>query len=88
MPAGDKWVHETKWDGYRLQIRIENGKVAILTRRGHNWTDRLPSICDAAKRKRGKLKANVRLAAPSIRVWLSGTSWYRVQFLAFFSTKL
>jgi bifunctional non-homologous end joining protein LigD len=49
VPAGDKWVHEVKWDGYRLQIRIENGKVAILTRRGHNWTDRFPSIRDAAK---------------------------------------
>jgi hypothetical protein len=38
-------------------------------------------------RKRGKLEAKVRVAAPSIRVWLSGTSWDRVQFLAFFSTK-
>jgi bifunctional non-homologous end joining protein LigD len=34
VPAGDKWVHEIKWDGYRLQIRIEDGRVTILTRRG------------------------------------------------------
>ena len=31
VPAGDRWVHEIKWDGYRLQIRIDNGKVTILT---------------------------------------------------------
>jgi bifunctional non-homologous end joining protein LigD len=49
VPAGDKWVHEIKWDGYRLQVRIEAGKVAILTRRGHDWTDRFPSIRDAAR---------------------------------------
>ena len=28
VPAGDRWVHEIKWDGYRLQIRIEDGKVS------------------------------------------------------------
>jgi bifunctional non-homologous end joining protein LigD len=49
VPAGDRWVHEIKWDGYRLQVRIEDGKVAILTRRGHDWTDRFPAIRDAAK---------------------------------------
>ena len=49
VPAGERWVHEIKWDGYRLQIRIEDGKVTILTRRGHDWTDRFPAIRDAAK---------------------------------------
>ena len=49
VPAGDRWVHEIKWDGYRLQIRIEDGQVTILTRRGHDWTDRFPAIRDAAK---------------------------------------
>jgi bifunctional non-homologous end joining protein LigD len=50
VPAGDKWVHEIKWDGYRLQVRIEGGQVTILTRRGHDWTDRFPSIRDIAKK--------------------------------------
>jgi bifunctional non-homologous end joining protein LigD len=49
VPAGDKWVHEVKWDGYRLMVRIEDGDVRILTRRGHDWTDRFPAIRDAAK---------------------------------------
>jgi bifunctional non-homologous end joining protein LigD len=48
-PAGDKWLHEVKWDGYRLLIRIDSGEVKILTRGGHDWTDRFPSIRDAAK---------------------------------------
>jgi ATP-dependent DNA ligase len=49
VPAGDKWVHEIKWDGYCLMIRIEDGEVTIRTRRGHDWTGRFPSIRDAAK---------------------------------------
>ena len=48
VPTGDRCA-EIKWDGYRLQIRIEDGKVTILTRRGHDWTDRFPAIRDAAK---------------------------------------
>jgi bifunctional non-homologous end joining protein LigD len=49
VPVGDKWLHEIKWDGYRLTIRIENGEVKLLTRRGHDWTDRFPTIRDAAR---------------------------------------
>jgi bifunctional non-homologous end joining protein LigD len=49
VPKGDKWVHEIKWDGYRLMVRIEHGQVTILTRRGHDWTDRFPAIGDAAR---------------------------------------
>lgn len=37
-PAGEEWIHEIKFDGYRLQIRIDNGKVALLTRSGLDWT--------------------------------------------------
>jgi bifunctional non-homologous end joining protein LigD len=48
VPAGDKWLHEIKWDGYRLLLRIEGRKVAILTRGGHDWTNRFPAIRDAA----------------------------------------
>jgi len=49
VPAGEKWVHEIKWDGYWLMVRIDYGEVTILTRRGHDWTDRFPAIRDAAK---------------------------------------
>lgn len=39
-PAGDGWIHEIKFDGYRLQIRLAKGKVTMLTRSGLDWTDR------------------------------------------------
>ncbi len=39
-PAGEEWVHEIKFDGYRLQIRIDHGKVTMLTRTGLDWTER------------------------------------------------
>jgi bifunctional non-homologous end joining protein LigD len=37
-PTGDRWLHEIKFDGYRLQSRIEKGKVTLSTRRGLDWT--------------------------------------------------
>lgn len=44
-PSGDQWAFEVKWDGYRLAIHVEPGrKVRILTRGGHDWTQRFPTI--------------------------------------------
>ena len=40
-PAGD-WRYEIKFDGYRILARIDNGKVRLLTRNGHDWTAKLP----------------------------------------------
>jgi bifunctional non-homologous end joining protein LigD len=39
-PAGKNWLHEIKFDGYRVQAVIDGGKVSLLTRRGLDWTDR------------------------------------------------
>ena len=39
-PAGERWVHEIKFDGYRLQVRIAGGRVKLLTRSGLDWTGR------------------------------------------------
>ncbi|MBY3075881.1 ATP-dependent DNA ligase [Rhizobium laguerreae] len=47
-PKGDKWVYEIKWDGYRLSVHIEPTGIRILTRGGHDWTDRFPAIKQAA----------------------------------------
>ncbi|WP_166251374.1 DNA ligase D [Marinobacter salicampi] len=41
-PAGNDWVHEIKFDGYRLLARLESGRVTIYTRNGKDWTDRFP----------------------------------------------
>lgn len=39
-PAGDRWIHEIKFDGYRLQARLAEGKVKLLTRSGLDWSQR------------------------------------------------
>ena len=47
-PAADGWIHEIKFDGYRLQIRIRDGKVAMLTRTGLDWTEKFGEEIAAA----------------------------------------
>jgi bifunctional non-homologous end joining protein LigD len=47
-PSGDRWIHQIKHDGYRLQVKIENGAVRLFTRNGHDWTKRFPGIAQAA----------------------------------------
>ncbi len=39
-PSGERWLHEIKFDGYRLQARIEGGSVKLLTRGNLDWTSR------------------------------------------------
>jgi bifunctional non-homologous end joining protein LigD len=48
-PVGLEWAFEVKFDGYRLAVHIEPGGVRILTRGGHDWTSRFPTIAKAAK---------------------------------------
>ncbi|NEJ46626.1 non-homologous end-joining DNA ligase [Rhizobium leguminosarum] len=48
-PKGPQWTFEVKWDGYRLAVHIEPTGVRILTRGGHDWTDRFPLIEAAAR---------------------------------------
>lgn len=47
-PAGERWLHEIKFDGYRLQARIEAGRVKLLTRGGLEWTTRFGKAIPAA----------------------------------------
>lgn len=48
-PAGDKWLHEIKFDGYRIQVRRERKRVTVYSRGGLDWTDRFAGIAGAAK---------------------------------------
>jgi DNA ligase D-like protein (predicted ligase) len=43
-PSGSQWVHEIKLDGYRMAVRIDNGRAQLLTRTGLDWTDKYRSI--------------------------------------------
>ena len=47
-PSGPGWVHEIKHDGFRMMVRRGVAGVGLLTRNGHDWTDRYPLIAEAA----------------------------------------
>ncbi|MBC7855715.1 MAG: ATP-dependent DNA ligase, partial [Pirellulaceae bacterium] len=47
-PNGDQWLHEIKFDGYRIICRLDNGKVKLITRRFQDWTHRYTPIAEAA----------------------------------------
>jgi bifunctional non-homologous end joining protein LigD len=44
---GGGWAHEIKFDGYRLQLRVEDGQVRLFTRKGLDWTGRFAAIAKA-----------------------------------------
>lgn len=48
-PSGAAWCHEIKFDGYRVQLRIEDGEVALNTRKGLDWADKFPAIAKEAR---------------------------------------
>lgn len=43
-PPGSGWGHEIKFDGYRLQLRVEKGKATLKTRKGLDWTAKFKAI--------------------------------------------
>ncbi|MBV9107840.1 MAG: DNA ligase D, partial [Gemmatimonadetes bacterium] len=47
VPPGDDWVHEIKFDGYRLLAFIDKGKVRLLTRKENDWTERFSGLVPA-----------------------------------------
>ena len=47
-PVGADWVHEIKFDGYRIQMRVEDGKVTLKTRKGLDWTSKFGAIATVA----------------------------------------
>lgn len=47
-PGGERWLHEVKFDGYRLQARIDHGAVRLLTRSGLDWTERFGATLSKA----------------------------------------
>jgi bifunctional non-homologous end joining protein LigD len=43
-PNGEGWCHEIKFDGYRVQLRVEDGEAVLKTRKGLDWTEKFPAI--------------------------------------------
>jgi ATP-dependent DNA ligase len=54
VPDGPDWLHEIKYDGYRLRVERHGDRVRLITRGGYNWTDRYPWIVEAALKNRQK----------------------------------
>jgi bifunctional non-homologous end joining protein LigD len=48
VPSGDQWLHEIKFDGYRLQLHKHENDIRFYTRRGNDWTKRFLSLIQSA----------------------------------------
>jgi len=48
-PTGDAWLHEMKFDGYRILARLEEGRVTLLSRNGREWTGQFPGVVDSVR---------------------------------------
>ena len=44
VPSGERWIHEIKFDGYRVQVHLKDAVVKVFTRRGNDWTNRFRKI--------------------------------------------
>jgi ATP-dependent DNA ligase len=52
VPSGPQWVHEIKHDGFRFICRRDGNRVRVFSRRGHDWTERVPLIAEALTKLR------------------------------------
>jgi bifunctional non-homologous end joining protein LigD len=44
VPSGERWIHEIKFDGYRVQVHLREAAIKVFTRRGNDWTNRFRKI--------------------------------------------
>ena len=71
-PSGAQWAREIKLDGYRMAARIEDGRVKLLTRSGHDWTAKViteTSKLDIRTGPRSVTPLNFRLTASLKLSW-------------------
>jgi ATP-dependent DNA ligase len=54
VPATPEWIHEVKYDGFRLIVVRDGGGVRLLTRNGRDWSGRYPWLTEAALKNRVK----------------------------------
>ena len=45
-PSGNQWLHETKFDGYRMLCRVDRGEVQFWSRNGKNWTEKFQNLVE------------------------------------------
>ena len=54
VPDGPEWLHEIKYDGFRLRVERDGDRVRLITRGGYNWTKKYPWIVEASLKNRQK----------------------------------
>lgn len=92
-PDGAPWVHEIKFDGYRVQLRIAGGTATIRTRKGLDWTAKFSAIARAAARLPdalldGEIVALDSNGAPDFAALQAALSEGRTEDLIFFAFDL
>ncbi len=92
-PPGDDWCHEIKFDGYRVQLRVENGAATLKTRKGLDWTAKFGSIAkDAAALPNaiidGEIVALDQNGAPDFSTLQAALSEGKTDSLIFFAFDL
>ena len=76
VPAGRDWIHEVKYDGYRLRVERNGDRVRLLSRGGLDWTKRYPWIVETARKisrfildgesRRARCRRDFRLQRPAL----------------------
>jgi bifunctional non-homologous end joining protein LigD len=92
-PAGTDWVHEIKFDGYRVQLRIEDGAATLKTRKGLDWTEKFGAIAREAAHFPdgiidGEIVALGENGAPDFAALQAALSERRTNDLVFFAFDL
>lgn len=77
-PAGDEWLHEIKFDGYRILARYKSGAITLLSRSGRDWTKRFLEIAKLLRNPMRKLNIkNAVLDGEVMALSADGTSSFR-----------
>jgi len=72
VPDGPLWAHEIKHDGYRFIGRRDGDRVRLFTRRGHDWTDRVPAVAETLRSLPVTSATRTARRAGCARLWPAG----------------
>jgi len=92
-PSGAGWCHEIKFDGYRIQLRVEDGKAVLKTRKGLDWTAKFATIAREASKLSdviidGEIVALDHEGAPNFSALQAAISDGKTEKLIFFAFDL
>jgi hypothetical protein len=76
VPSAPDWLHEIKYDGYRLRVERNGDRVRLITRNGYDWTGRYPWIVESARGRmmqRSTTRARKKNRATRSIFWALGT---------------